>query len=240
MSNAVVRWDARLGRETYATDAKSLARALIGRVLVRTFDDGTRLAGVIVETEAYLGVKDAASHAYKGRRTARNEAMYARAGTAYVYFTYGMHFCLNVVCGDGPDHGVNQPHAVLIRALEPIEGLDRMQELRAAKRGAAGPRMPVTRLCSGPARLCQALAIDRGLNGADLVKGGELFICEAAAGVCASGKGGKQGKLGRGRKSVILRDARIGIAYSGEWAAKPLRFVLKDNPHVSVPPGRAR
>lgn len=230
----------RLTRADYAKDATALARTLIGRVLVRTLDDGTRLAGIIVETEAYLGVKDAASHAHNGRRTPRNEAMYARAGTAYVYFTYGMHYCFNVVCGDGPGHGIDQPDAILIRALEPIEGLERMQELRSVKLGKTGagraasgmpsPRMLPTALCSGPARLCQALAIDRGLNGVDLTGGSELFICEPPRDRPPPRRGSRE----------IVRDSRIGIAYSGKWAAKPLRFVLQDNPHVSVPPGRAR
>lgn len=224
-----------LTRTDFATDATSLARALIGRVLVRTLDDGTRLAGIIVETEAYLGAIDRASHAFGGRRTPRNEAMYARAGTAYVYFTYGMHYCFNVVCGGGEHEGVDNPHAVLIRAIEPIEGIERMRELRAprpgrARRAEPRPAMKLTALCSGPARLCQALAIDRGLNGADLVRGDALMICEPVV-----------SQLGdKPRRRVIVRDARIGIAYSGEWAAKPLRFVLKDNPHVSVPPGRGR
>lgn len=227
----------RLTRADFAVDSTTLARALIGRVLVRVLPDGTRLAGIIVETEAYLGVKDAASHAYKGRRTPRNESMYARAGTAYVYFTYGMHFCFNVVCGGGEREGIDDPHAVLIRALEPIEGIERMRELRAPRPGRARrdeprPEMKLTALCSGPARLCQAMAIDRGLNGVDLVTGGELFIREPAA--------AEAGADLKPRRRTIVRDARIGIAYSGEWAAKPLRFVLRDNPHVSVPPGRGR
>ena len=125
----------RLGRRFYSTDSATLAQALIGRVLVRALEDGTRLAGVIVETEAYLGVEDRAAHAFGGRRTARNESMYGPPGTAYVYFTYGMHFCFNVVCGRR-----DEPVAVLIRALQPIEGMDRMLAHRLSRRGAAERR----------------------------------------------------------------------------------------------------
>src|SRR5690349_21341655 len=89
-----------LSRSFYSTGSAQLAQRLIGQRLVRVLDGGTRLAGIIVETEAYVGVKDRAAHSFGGRRTPRNEAMYQQAGTAYVYFTYGMHFCMNVVCGE--------------------------------------------------------------------------------------------------------------------------------------------
>src|SRR5690606_26066686 len=118
---------ARLLLRDYATDSIALARRLLGCRLVRVLDDGVRLTGVIVETEAYCGAADLASHAVGGRRTARNEAMYAKAGTSYVYFTYGMHFCFNVVCGE-----VDVPLAVLVRALEPVEGIGEMKRRRAA------------------------------------------------------------------------------------------------------------
>src|SRR5262245_46221232 len=121
-ANPDMHFGERWPREAFAGSAISLARRLLGAVLVRVLDDGEVLAGRIVETEAYLGVRDAASHAYKGRRTERNEAMYARPGTAYVYFTYGMHYCMNVVCGKE-----DVPAAVLLRALEPLAGLERMR-----------------------------------------------------------------------------------------------------------------
>ena len=107
----------RIPRSFLAVDPEKLARRLLGQRLVRTLGDGTRLAGIIVETEAYLGVRDRAAHSFGGRRTPRNESMFARPGTAYVYFTYGMHHCVNVVCGRR-----DEPVAVLIRALEPVEG----------------------------------------------------------------------------------------------------------------------
>ena len=111
----------RLTKTDLTTDAEALARRLIGTTLVRTLSDGTQLMGTIVETEAYLGVHDRAAHSFGGRRTPRNESMYARAGTSYVYLIYGMYHCFNVVCGD-----VDEPTAVLIRALDPTHGLKAM------------------------------------------------------------------------------------------------------------------
>lgn len=213
-----------LSRGFYAIDAATLAQRLLGCVLVRLLDDGTRVGGVIVETEAYLGVPDKASHAFGGRRTPRNEAMYGPPGTAYVYFTYGMHYCFNVVCASQGD-----PQAVLIRALEPVAGLDHMRRLRSAERRAsrrgsgAGGELDQTLLCSGPARLCQALSVDRALNGHDLVVGRDLWIEPPAR--RSSGLGGE-----------IVAARRIGVDYAGEWAAELLRWLVAGNPHVSKPP----
>lgn len=179
-------------------------------MLVRVLDDGTRLAGRIVETEAYLGEVDRAAHSFGGRRTARNESMWGEAGHAYVYFVYGMHYCVNVVA-ERP----GRPAAVLLRALEPLEDLERMRRSRLGRR-AARP-LADTDLCSGPARLSQALGIDRALDGADLVTGERLYI-------------------ERGRRIAparITTTPRVGVAYAGEWAARPLRFYVAGNPHVS-------
>jgi DNA-3-methyladenine glycosylase len=184
---------------------------LLGQVLVRVLDDGTRLAGRIVETEAYLGEADRAAHSFGGRRSARNASMWGEAGHAYVYFVYGMHHCMNVVA-EGP----GRPAAVLLRALEPVEGLERMRRLRLGARAAA--RLADTDLCSGPAKLAQALELDRSLDGADLVAGEHLFI-------------------ERGRRIAptrIVAAARIGVAYAGDWAVRPLRFYIAGNAHVSA------
>jgi len=216
----------RLPRSFYATDPISLAKALIGKHLVRVLDDGTALSGMIVETEAYLGVEDRAAHTFGGRRTQRNEAMYGRAGTAYVYFTYGMHHCMNVVCGE-----VDEPVAVLLRALEPLTGVPTMRKLRAGVARKAPLRDHD--LCRGPGRLCQALGIDRGQNAADLVAGDQLFIVgETRAG------------LGQGR---LACGPRIGVQGAGNWADRPLRWCLIGSRHVSVrmvkarsAPGRSR
>ena len=107
---------ARWSRRDFSAGSVEIAQRLIGSTLVRILDDGTRLSGVIVETEAYLGVEDAAAHSFGGRRTARNEAMYAVGGTSYVYFTYGMHHCVNVVCG-GIDEPVARPSSTRITVL---------------------------------------------------------------------------------------------------------------------------
>jgi len=173
--------------------------------------DGTRLGGIIVETEAYLGIKDRAAHSFGGRRTPRNEAMYAQAGTAYVYFTYGMHFCMNVVCGK-----IGEPVAVLLRALEPVEGIEEMRANRSRR-----PRLSKLKdrnLCSGPGRLCEALAIGRELNGIDLVTSGTLFI---EAGTTYGPKD-------------LVRTTRVGIANALEWTHRPLRWYLRTSEHVSV------
>ncbi|MCZ6734515.1 MAG: DNA-3-methyladenine glycosylase, partial [Planctomycetota bacterium] len=126
----------------YSPDPVTVARRLLGQRLVRIID-GHRLAGTIVEVEAYLGARDQAAHTYRGRRTARNESMYLAGGHAYVYLTYGMHHCLNVVCGQS-GNGV----AVLLRALEPTQGIDQM----FANRRIANHERD---LCSGPAKLTQ-------------------------------------------------------------------------------------
>ncbi|MBX3365424.1 MAG: DNA-3-methyladenine glycosylase [Phycisphaeraceae bacterium] len=198
----------RLDRKFFARGAIELAAELIGRRLVRVLPRGDRLSGVIVETEAYVGVQDRASHAYGGRCTPRNRSMYGPPGTAYVYFTYGMHHCMNVVCGKE-----GEPAAVLIRAAKPIEGLGHMQVLRG--RGTIEP----TELCSGPGKLCQAMQIDRTLDGIDLVNSSELFLeIEGEGPISAIG---------------ITRGPRIGLGDVGSWAKRRLRWYVSDSPYVS-------
>jgi len=159
----------RLPRAFYERDAAIVARALLGQRVVRVLD-GQRVGGLIYETEAYGGADDQASHAY--RRTPRSAIMYGPPGYAYVYFIYGMHFCLNVVTeADG------QPGAVLIRAVMPDEGVAIMRGRRArvSERSDRG-------LTDGPGKLCQALGIARAQNGIDLTASAELSI-EAGVGV---------------------------------------------------------
>ena len=151
----------RLPRSFFSRPAEDVAPDLLGRVVVRAFPDGSRAAARIVEVEAY-GPDDPASHAFRGR-TARNAVMFGPPGHLYVYFTYGMHHCMNAVTG-----GVGEGAAVLLRAAEPIEGADAMVARRARQR--------LLDLCSGPGRLAQALGVDRRRDGEDLVAGGEIWV----------------------------------------------------------------
>jgi DNA-3-methyladenine glycosylase len=141
----------RLGRRFYGRDPREVAPELLGKVLVRG-----RMTARIVEVEAYCGAVDPGSHAYRGQ-TRRNATMFGRPGLLYVYFTYGMHWCANAVCGREGE-GV----AVLLRAAEPLQGVEQMRERRPAARRDRD-------LLAGPARLCQAFAIDGQDDGADLV-----------------------------------------------------------------------
>lgn len=180
-----------------------VARRLLGQVLVRRLG-GKQLGGRIVEVEAYIGEADTACHACRGP-TRRNEAMYGPPGRAYVYFTYGMHWMLNVVT-----EREGFPAAVLLRALEPTMGLKILRSRR-------GDRAD-TELTSGPARLCQALGIDRAHNGLDLLTAKELFL---AVGEPV-------------REEDVLATPRIGIDYAQRRDREALwRFALKSSPHVS-------
>ncbi|MEM0915188.1 MAG: DNA-3-methyladenine glycosylase [Planctomycetota bacterium] len=200
-----------LPRRFFARPADELAPALLGHRLIRTEDDGSITAGLIVETEAYLGVIDKAAHTYGGHRSPRVESMYARPGTAYVYFTYGMHHCLNASAAAPGD-----PQAVLIRAIEPTDGLDRMRDRRPAARRDRD-------LTSGPAKLCQALGVDRDLDGVDLAsRDSPLRIVRATA--------------SSSQTAPIVTGPRIGIASAEDWADRPLRFWLHGHPCVSRTP----
>jgi DNA-3-methyladenine glycosylase len=191
----------------YRRPAEEVARDLLGRYLVRELD-GERLVLRLVETEAYLGGPDRASHAWGGRRTARNESLYLPGGHAYVYFIYGMHWCLNAVTGEA-DIG----SAVLLRAGEPVQGETRM----VANRGWKRPPRPGD-LAGGPGKLCQALGIDRALDGA-LLDQPPLMI--------TTGKPFADNEIAAG--------PRIGVDYAGEAAAWPLRFAVRGHRHVSKP-----
>jgi len=151
----------RLSRSFFARPAEEVAPDLLGWVVVRAFADGSRIAARIVEVEAY-GPEDPASHGFRGR-TARNAVMFGPPGHLYVYFTYGMHPCMNAVTGRAGEGA-----AVLLRAAEPVEGADAM----VARRG----RQRLLDLCSGPGRLTQALGVDRRHDGEDLVAGGEIWV----------------------------------------------------------------
>ena len=189
-----------LPREFYARPVLTVAKACIGKLLVHRTKEGLA-AGRIVETEAYRGPEDRAAHSYGGRRTARTEVMFGPPGFAYVFFVYGMHYQFNVVTTkDGA------PHAVLVRAIEPVAGVELMAQRR---------NLPVTarELSNGPGKLCQALAIGRSEYGLDLC-GRQLFLAE-------------------GPSVRSARSLRIGIDYAGDWAEKPWRFFDPKSRYVS-------
>jgi DNA-3-methyladenine glycosylase len=171
----------------YAEPTLKVARALIGKTLARRTQEGLA-AGIIVETEAYIGAIDPSAHGYRGR-TVRNGAMFGPAGRAYVYFTYGMHHCLNVTTEPEGAAG-----AVLIRALEPTHGLDLMQTRR-------GATISNRDLCRGPGRLCQALAVTLAEDGANL-QGAVLWIAEASGSASAF---------------PTATSPRIGITRAADW-----------------------
>jgi DNA-3-methyladenine glycosylase len=198
----------RLPRDFYQVNALDLARKLIGCVLVHDSPEGTT-AGIIVETEAYRGPLDKAAHTYRGRRTPRNEAMYGPAGHAYIYLIYGMHECFNVVGGQ-----IGYPEAVLVRALEPTQGLALMAHRRRLDVNQKGFER---QLCSGPGKLTQAMGINRKLHyGIDLC-GDLLFI---SPGILYADQ-------------EVPNTPRINVDYAGEWALLPWRFVVKDSPYLS-------
>lgn len=184
-------------------DVVRLARELLGRILV-TEINGIRTAGMIVETEAYAGPVDRASHAFGGRRTARTEVMYSHGGVAYVYLCYGIHHLFNVVTNVR-----DTPHAILIRAIEPLEGIDEMMKRR-------GKNKLTPSLTAGPGALSMALGISTSHTGASL-QGPEIFIEEGI-------------KI---NKKDIVAATRVGVAYAQEHALLPYRFFIRGNKYVS-------
>jgi DNA-3-methyladenine glycosylase len=194
----------KLSRKFYlAHDTVQLARDLLGKLLVVPNENGDRVSGMIVETEAYLGTADRAAHTYGGRRTARVSSTYLIGGHAYVFFVYGMYYQLNLVTGP-----VDHPHVVLIRAVEPVECVEAMR----LRRGEMKDR----NLTSGPGKLCIALGIDRSFDGEDLL-GGRIWLEQYQ-------------QISDDR---ISAGPRIGIDYAGEDKDRPWRFWVSDNIYVS-------
>ncbi|XP_029293749.1 DNA-3-methyladenine glycosylase isoform X2 [Cottoperca gobio] len=204
----------RLGEDVFKQPCISLAKAFIGKVLVRRCADGTELRGRIVETEAYLGGEDKASHSAGGKRTERNKAMFMKPGTIYVYPIYGIYLCMNVSSeGEGA--------AVLLRSLEPLQGQPVMRQLRAARRKEGARQLKDKELCNGPSKLCQALNIPRSFDRRDLASDPEVWL-------------EKDGSTNPAEPHNIVSAPRIGIESHGEWAKKPWRFYLRGHPCVSV------
>ena len=194
-----------LQRAFYQRDILDVSRDLLGKIFVHQTDEGVT-AGKIVETEAYCGPEDNAAHSYGGRKTPRNAIMFGEKGHAYVYLIYGMYYCVNMTAGAVP----GKPEAVLIRALEPVEG----QELMAKRRG--NPKGKVQILTNGPGRLCMALGITKAQYGADLTM--PPFCIKDAKPVPSQD---------------IVETTRVGIDYAAEWVLKPWRFYIKNNSYVS-------
>jgi len=185
-------------------DVVKIAKELIGKVLVTQFGE-VITSGRIVETEAYAGAIDRASHAYGNRRTNRTEVMFQPGGAAYVYLCYGIHYLFNVVTNQK-----DLPHAVLIRALDPLQGITTMLERTGKK------KLDYT-LTKGPGNVSKALGIHTGHTGFSLL-GDEIYIAEDEFTVA---------------KKDIIATPRIGVDYAGEDARLPYRFILNDNPYVS-------
>ncbi len=203
MTDGIPAGAVRLTDAFYRRDALTVARELIGKVLARQTDGALR-AGRIVETEAYAGAGDAASHAFRDRRTGRTDILFGPGGHAYVFLIYGMHICMNVVAGDS-----GRGEGVLLRALEPLCGVEAM---RAARGGA-----PFDRLCAGPGNLSRAMGITMDDYGRDL-RGGGLYIADDGFHV----------PPGR-----VKTSPRIHVEYAGEDAALPWRFYLAGSDCIS-------
>jgi DNA-3-methyladenine glycosylase (3mg) len=200
----------KLDREFYNRDTVLVAKELLGKILVHEIN-GQKLSAKIVEAEAYMGITDKAAHSYGGRRTSRVEIMYGKPGFSYVFIIYGMHYCFNTVTREE-----GTPQAVLIRAVEPIDGVDLMAHNRFKKPYNQLAKSQIKNLTNGPGKLCGALLIDKGQNGEDLC-GDKLYIEE-----------------GDHKKFNIISAKRVGIDYAEEAKDYPWRFYIEDNKYVSV------
>lgn len=189
-------------RAFYEGETLDIAKNLLGKYIIHQTDEG-EVGGKIVEVEAYVGLKDAASHAYKNKYTNRTKVMFGPGGYAYVYLIYGMYYCMNIVTNKE-----SYPEAVLIRALEPIMGIDLMKERRKTDN--------LLNLCSGPGKLCLAMGISKNQNGNDLC-GDNLYLVS-----------GETISL-----DDIVKTPRINIDYAKEARDYLWRFIIKDNPYVS-------
>ncbi len=195
--------DDKLPREFYTRDALTVAEDLLGKYLVSRKEEG-RTAGMIVETEAYKGEEDPASHAFSGEKTERTKVQFEEGGRAYVYLIYGLYHCFNVVTGKE-----GEPGSVFVRALEPVQGEDIMRKRRGLK-----DKKSKKEFTNGPGKLCMAMGINKKMSGKDL-GGEELFVS-------------------RSEKEIEVKTAeRINIDYAGEAKKWPWRFFVKGNPYVS-------
>ncbi|XP_046856270.1 probable DNA-3-methyladenine glycosylase [Xenia sp. Carnegie-2017] len=202
----------RLSFDFFDSSTEKLAIDLLGKVLCRKTKQGEILCGIIVETEAYLGINDAACHSYGGRRTSRNAPMYKPPGTSYVYFIYGMYYCFNISSAD-------EGACVLIRALEPLCGMEQMKNFRNANRKGKAKVFKDYELANGPSKLCSAFDITKNeLNNIDMTTSENFWIANM-----------KTNQLS------VVKTTRIGIeSYGKDAAEKKYRFYIYGNKNVSV------
>ncbi|MDO5517877.1 MAG: DNA-3-methyladenine glycosylase [Clostridium sp.] len=200
-----------LEKEFYKQGALDLAKKLLGKVIVRTVD-GKVLRGKIVETEAYIGEIDKASHAYNGRRTERTEPLFREGGIAYVYFIYGLYHCFNVISGE-EDKG----EGVLIRAIEPLNEFDYIAQKRFKKDFDELSNSKKKTMTNGPSKLCMAYSIDKSQNYKKLYEKGDFYIEDSME-----------------ENFDIVETKRVGIDYAEEAIDFPWRFYIKDNKFISV------
>ncbi len=206
-----------LAKDFYYQSTEEVARQLLGKTLVYQNIAKQVFSGIIVETEAYLGLKDPACHSFRGKITSRNKYLYQEGGYTYVYFIYGMYYCMNFVTKSN-----KEPEAVLIRAIEPQKGLAYMRQNRKHSfKKSPKNKKPETYLTSGPGKLCQAFGFDLTHNKLKLTQNKPypaIYVLDAS--------------------TLSLRQIskvpRIGIQSYGEVALWPLRFYIKDNPFVSA------
>ncbi len=197
----------------FAQDTIEVAKALLGKSLVCNIA-GQAVGGRIVETEAYLGLEDPSCHSFHGRKTSRSQTFYMAAGTIYVYLVYGLYSCFNVITGNE-----STPEAVLVRALEPLYGLDVMHKNRQLQ----SPTKSAIQLCSGPGKLCEALSIDLSMNQKSFSP--QLYIAHE--------------NLQNNERLEIVESRRIGLNSRLDSAHWPLRFYIKESPFVSSPKQRS-
>lgn len=194
----------RLKQEFYQKDAVQAAKDLLGKIIVRKYD-GKTIKVKIVDTEAYCGAEDKASHAHNNKKTKRTAPMFKKGGHSYIYLIYGMYYCLNVVTA-----AENNPHAVLIRGVEPLVGLSYIKENRQIKSSK------IEDLTNGPGKLSQALKINKSLDGCNLVENSSLYIIE-----------------GETEEFEIESSPRVNIDYAEEYKDKKWRFFIKNNKFIS-------
>lgn len=200
-----------LEKEFYRQGALILAKELLGKIIVRVID-GVTLKGKIVETEAYIGEIDKASHAYNGRRTERTEPLFREGGIAYVYFIYGLYHCFNVISGLE-----NKGEGVLIRAVEPLNEFDYLAKKRFNKSYEELTMSKKRSLTNGPSKLCMAYSIDKAENYKKLYEKGDFYIEDS-----------------KKENFEIVETKRIGIDYAEEAVEFPWRFYIKDNKYISI------